>query len=274
MDNNQKKDNLSLWLGFLKFVLGTVALGIITAVLNHQIQNRQLAAAEKIQEQAYVEKFVVQALDENLEKRLRFAHYFSSLLKENWSNYYADIKNEYNQAASDLENKKAELSVAEKEKNEDLVDKLQEEIGRLQSEVERKNDVQVVRGSRDIDLLHPEMARRAKEFIRQANEQGINILVYDTYRSIDYQNKLYDEGKTRVKGGRSPHNFGLSFEAVPLIAGKPTWSYSENKDQWDRLGKIAKEVGLVWGGDNTRFKEYPNFEFPNWRTLDEVTKEE
>ncbi|MCP3873036.1 MAG: hypothetical protein GY699_07770 [Desulfobacteraceae bacterium] len=69
MENNQEKDNLSLWLGFWKFVLGTVALGIITAVLNHQIQSRQLAAAEKNQEQAYVEKFVVQALDENLARR-------------------------------------------------------------------------------------------------------------------------------------------------------------------------------------------------------------
>ncbi|MCP3873459.1 MAG: M15 family metallopeptidase, partial [Desulfobacteraceae bacterium] len=49
----------------------------------------------------------------------------------------------------------------------------------------------------------------------------------------------------------------MSFEAVPLIDGKPAWSYHDHKDDWDRLGKIANDVGLAWGGDNARFKAYP-----------------
>lgn len=115
----------------------------------------------------------------------------------------------------------------------------------------------------NIEYLHPTMRQLAEEFVQQANAQGVAVKVYDTLRSIRYQDRLHTEGKTQLQGGQSPHNFGFAFEAVPLIDRKPAWDYGKNRKQWDLLGKIAHEVGLSWGGSGLA----PQFTFPEWKNL-------
>jgi hypothetical protein len=95
-DKELQLEKLKIWLGFWKFLLGTVVIGLVTTSVNWQIQWYQLKQEREKREQDYLAQFIAQALDENLEKRLRFAHYFSQLTlthdaKDRWSTYYQDL---------------------------------------------------------------------------------------------------------------------------------------------------------------------------------------
>jgi hypothetical protein len=90
-------ERLRIWLSFVKFMLGTVALGIVTIVVNWQIQDKQRKFEEKTAQNAFIAQFVDKALDNNPEKRRDFAEYFVRLTppgdtQKRWEAYrkYAD----------------------------------------------------------------------------------------------------------------------------------------------------------------------------------------
>src|SRR5438067_1975940 len=99
---------LDLWLGFWKFVLGSFVLALLTSVLNYQIQWRTVTIKAKEQEKEYVKSFITQAMDDNLEKRVRFAQYFAALLKEGWVEYH-------DQLSQELAEQNAQLTKAKEE---------------------------------------------------------------------------------------------------------------------------------------------------------------
>ena len=123
--------------------------------------------------------------------------------------------------------------------------------------------------SRRIEDLHPDMQPKAVAFERACNQAGLPILIYMTYRSNAEQDALYAKGRTlpgskvtNAKGGMSDHNFTLNgkpaskaFDAVPTQNGKPVWN---NAALWDKMGALAKSVGLKWGGDWKKFVDKPH----------------
>lgn len=143
--------------------------------------------------------------------------------------------------------------------------------------------------SRDLNDLHPIVREKAKNFLSLAKKKGVDLLIYCTYRSPEEQELLYFQGRldefsltlaelnrkrvnlglpplseieakrvvTYAKPWTSLHQYGLAFDCVPLVAGKPDWN---NKSLYEELGKIAKEVGLDWAGSWKKFREYPHFE--------------
>jgi peptidoglycan L-alanyl-D-glutamate endopeptidase CwlK len=127
--------------------------------------------------------------------------------------------------------------------------------------------------SRDLNDLHPTLKALAIKFLDECKARGYDILVTCTYRSTEEQNKLYEQGRsnpgkivTYVKGGKSKHNATIgglpasrAFDIVPMENGKPNWS---NLEAFRRIGEIGKSIGLVWGGDWTKFKDMPHFELP------------
>ncbi len=121
-------------------------------------------------------------------------------------------------------------------------------------------------------------------------QNGVTLLVTCTYRSPEEQARLYAQGRTlpgrivtRLKAGKSRHNAqtpqGLpaaeAVDIVPLRHGRPVWGLSGNGvdedpsdddrddlEVWQRCGQHGVDVGLVWGGNWTSFKDYPHFELP------------
>ena len=92
----------------------------------------------------------------------------------------------------------------------------------------------------------------ALEFAFQCKQQGIEILIYCTYRDAEAQDKLYAMGRTEPgkivtckRGGESNHQQRMAFDWVPVLNGKPQWSDTE---LFTRCGEIAEGVGLVWAG--------------------------
>jgi hypothetical protein len=105
---NKKSDpaieRLQIYVGFAKFLIGTVAIGAITVIFNQQYRNAQLdlereksnhalALQEKQAEVEYLSKFVANAMDKDIKLRVDFADYMKSValsttLQKIWSNYY------------------------------------------------------------------------------------------------------------------------------------------------------------------------------------------
>lgn len=103
---------------------------------------------------------------------------------------------------------------------------------------------------------------------------GHPIKVTDDYRSIDEQNELYAQGRTKpgkivtnAKGGESFHNWRCAFDVV-FVAGN-TVTY---EGPWDTVGKVGEILGLEWGGRWTSFQDRPHFQFTAGYSLEDFQK--
>jgi peptidoglycan L-alanyl-D-glutamate endopeptidase CwlK len=84
-------------------------------------------------------------------------------------------------------------------------------------------------------------------------DQRIKIKLTSTLRDVESQDALYAKGRTEpgpkvtnAKGGDSFHNYGLAWDAAVILAnGQATWE----KQYYEELGAMAKEMGIRWGGD-------------------------
>lgn len=117
-----------------------------------------------------------------------------------------------------------------------------------------------------IELLKPKVKKLAGKLIEKCLENGIKISIYQTYRTIEEQNKLYAKGRTepgsivtKAKGGYSMHNYGVAFDCAPLSNnGGIDWG---NTELFKEVGKIGESVGLEWGGSWTDLIDYPHFQY-------------
>jgi len=128
--------------------------------------------------------------------------------------------------------------------------------------------------SRSLDDLTPPLKFLAEQFLKRAKSEGIDVLIYCTFRSSAEQDELYSQGRTKpgsiitnCRGGHSLHNnttggipAAKAFDCVPLVKGKAMWA---SKDLYLRLAIIGKELGLKWGGEwKGKLKDSPHFELP------------
>jgi len=149
---------LELWLGFWKFVLASFVLALITAILNYQIQSRTVAIKAKEQEKEYLKSFIQQAMDDNLEKRVRFAQYFAALLREGWTEYYKELSKEFDAQKAIVETAKAEQLKLIPQQDSAARARV-EELARHISVLEANLTPQLPRGqnaSRTTDTFNPE----------------------------------------------------------------------------------------------------------------------
>ena len=89
--------------------------------------------------------------------------------------------------------------------------------------------------------VHPLVAGKARQLIEQAYKEGINVIITQGLRTVEEQNELYAQGRTKpgkivtnAKGGYSYHNYGLAFDFAVLNAdGSVNWNVNE---KWKRVG--------------------------------------
>jgi hypothetical protein len=120
-------------------------------------------------------------------------------------------------------------------------------------------------------LLHPVVADRGRELLREAAQVGLAVMVTQGLRSWKEQDALYARGRTtppigkshivtNARGGYSWHNFGLAFDVLLLDAmGKAKWD--TRHPGWKTLGVLGKARGLDWGGDWVRLKDLAHFQY-------------
>lgn len=126
--------------------------------------------------------------------------------------------------------------------------------------------------SRSIADLHPQARARAEKLLAQAKAAGLELVVTSTFRSFAEQDALYAQGRTKpgprvtgARGGQSFHNVRRAFDVAFLRpdTGTLDWAWlskSPDADRlWRRLGALAAELGLRWGGLWKR-PDRPHFE--------------
>lgn len=124
-----------------------------------------------------------------------------------------------------------------------------------------------------IQTLDPRLHIPATDFINEVEEkEGMTLRVSDAYRSIEAQDELYAQSRTKpgpwatdAKGGQSYHNYGLAID-VAEIKNKMT----TGRRMTENIAKIAEKFGFEWGGYWPPPKtDYPHFEM----TFGQSTKE-
>jgi peptidoglycan L-alanyl-D-glutamate endopeptidase CwlK len=120
--------------------------------------------------------------------------------------------------------------------------------------------MEVTSACRDISELTISAQKACNLFLEECKSQGLKILITETYRSQERQNYLYAQGRTR-KGNivtwtkNSRHTSRRAWDICQNIKGQ---EYS-NTNFFKQCGKIAKELGITWGGDWST-PDMPHFE--------------
>jgi hypothetical protein len=95
----------------------------------------------------------------------------------------------------------------------------------------------------DPSLLEPTTRKLVGSIVSAAQQMGIEVMIYETYRSQDRQRELFNNGATKLRVV-GVHHYGLACDIVRVVAGEPCW-----KGDFSFLGQLAHSSGLVWGGD-------------------------
>ena len=95
----------------------------------------------------------------------------------------------------------------------------------------------------DLDLLEPITRSAVQDIVAAAANQGIKLMVFETYRSQQRQTELFNQGASKLKTV-GVHHFGLACDLVKDVSGQPSW-----KGDFSFLKDLAENNGLIWGGD-------------------------
>lgn len=95
----------------------------------------------------------------------------------------------------------------------------------------------------DMELLEPTTRQIVEIIIADAKAHGLNLMVFETYRSQARQTLLYNQRATQLKTV-GVHHYGLACDIVKVVGGNPSW-----KGDFSFLGALAHAHKLIWGGD-------------------------
>ncbi len=100
-------------------------------------------------------------------------------------------------------------------------------------------------GEHLLEPLHPELARMARELHALALTEGIGFRIIHGYAPYERRSKPGPGGMANW------HQFGLAFDVLldeRRGLGDARQQFEVDEGKWRRLGEIAAELGLVWGG--------------------------
>lgn len=172
MDSSKKLDEnldmnderLKIWLGFAKFILGTVILGAVSVAINSKIQMREIS----LQEQKQLSTFTADALNPNVTQRYLLANFFATVtqntaLKKGWQDYFEITKIEYDK-----------LKVQEKEtskREKDLKDKLKKDQAKLKQVQTASEKLQKSFEKKETSLKDKKISKKKQQELKNELEK-------------------------------------------------------------------------------------------------------
>ncbi len=131
---------------------------------------------------------------------------------------------------------------------------------------------------RDITKLHPRLQKLAAQLQQECGKQGLSIKYSECLRTTEEQDALYAQGRTapgsiitNAKGSTysSQHQWGIAVDFyidmdVDGDGEKKDDAFNNSTGLFERVGAIAKSIGLGWGGDWTSIKDRPHLYLPDW----------
>ncbi|MCI5127856.1 MAG: hypothetical protein D3907_05005 [Candidatus Electrothrix sp. AUS3] len=149
-------------------------------MINAKFKSTELEIKINQEEMKYLTSFIDGALDDNLEKRKRFAQYFACITtsekyQRGWENYLKTI----NQEINDIKKEKNKLLKEMSDKSGEELELIKERIGLLESELLRspKSPCEKVRDSLDKRLLNNAIRKASNEMTILRNKQGVNCYI-------------------------------------------------------------------------------------------------
>ena len=130
--------------------------------------------------------------------------------------------------------------------------------------------------SRKIEDLDPRLQPLAQRHRDLCAKEGIDLLITCTFRDDSEQDALWKIGRSGDKRPkvtwvrRGSHNIrdargnpaSTAYDVVPLRNGKCVWGTTgADLALWNRIGALAKSLGLEWGGD-WKVRDYPHCQLP------------
>lgn len=120
----------------------------------------------------------------------------------------------------------------------------------------------------DRKKLHPWLDYRMEVLLKKCAQKGIYLIITEGFRTKKYQDSLYAKGRTKpgkivtnAKGSTysSQHMWGIAFD-IAINDSKLLYDTATIK----KVAKIAKSIGLGWGGDWTSIVDTPHFYLSKW----------
>jgi len=112
--------------------------------------------------------------------------------------------------------------------------------------------------------VHPVLQERVTAFFAALEKQGYTPRIVQGLRTIEEQNALYAQGRTKpgkivtnAKGGQSWHNRGVAID-IAFIKSDTSIDFEVP----EHLAKLGEAVGLEWGGRWSSFQDKPHFQLP------------
>ena len=130
------------------------------------------------------------------------------------------------------------------------------------------------RSETNIATLRKDAQAKARQWLRECHDAGINVKIITGTRTYQEQDGLFAQGRTtagpkvtNAPAGYSWHNFGVGWDFVVFDAnGEPQWE----SPLMERCGEIAESLGLEWGGHWTGFHDTPHIQLKPACTLAEA----
>lgn len=134
---------------------------------------------------------------------------------------------------------------------------------------------------RNLQHLYPPFREKVEAIQKELdayckkNYKGHRFKLIEGFRTAEYQNSLYRQGRTKPGKKvtncdgylkKSPHQYGLAVDFWPFYGFIMSRSIPEK--HWEYLGHLYRKYDLDWGGDWESFKDRPHGE---WKRTDKVT---
>lgn len=119
--------------------------------------------------------------------------------------------------------------------------------------------------SRDIGRLRADVAANCRTFLALCKAEGLEVLVTETVRDLEYQAALYAQGRTApgsvVTNQKTPsfhwEKVGLAFDIAKNVKGHEY----DDPEFFRKCGAIGKKMGFTWGGDWKSLPDSPHFQW-------------
>jgi hypothetical protein len=110
----------------------------------------------------------------------------------------------------------------------------------------------------DLSLLEPMTRELVQQIVGGARAMGIDVMIYETYRSEARQLALFNQRATELQKV-GVHHYGLACDIVKVVSGEASW-----KGDFSFLGRLAHSAALIWGGDwGTPNVQHSFIDFPH-----------
>lgn len=211
-------DRLKIWLGFARFILGAFALGLVTTLINCEIQERDI----ELKEQDQVGQFLEHALQKDVGIRRRFAQYFSTVtrsheLRKRWEEYNKLVAVEYQETVKEKQEvqekvKKTGIDAKERERLLARLAELEQALSTKPAYIRESDWFTVLASYREFELI--QARTYAKKIAKQLADKGelYPIDIYKTRISRNY---------ALTVGGRLTRTIALK---LARMAREKTWA--------------------------------------------------